>query len=260
MAYKSTQEVARLLTDFAEFVSEGIAFVDLKGIICFANKAWVKMHGYTASEEITGKNISICYTQRQRMTGIQPFIEEARHKGYFKGFLEHARMDGSSFQTQVRIIILRASGKEVGCAVFAADLSESKHFEQLLTELKMANQQLQEQVAQLCMAKQSLTQNLSKIKTENDQSKNNLHNCDVSEEQSEKVFSVMEKPLFDPEKFKSLADLAKRLAEKRVHSPAAAERIPIKEFRTVAPQPRPYEVVELIYPPCPAENLSLDQQ
>jgi PAS domain S-box-containing protein len=255
MAYKSTQEVARLLTDFAEFVSQGIVFVDLKGTICFANTAWLKMHGYAASEEITGKHISICYTQQKSMTDMQHFIEEVRQKGCFEGCLEHIRTDGSSFQTQARIIILRASSKEVGYAVFATDLSESKRFEQLLAELTLANQQLQEQVAELCLEEQSLTPDLNKMDNEK-------LNYDVGGEQSEEVFSINEKPLFDPEKLKYLSDLAKRLAVKKEMPPGATERIPIKEFSPASPQrkPRSYEVIELINPPCSTENLSIDEQ
>jgi PAS domain S-box-containing protein len=211
---KTTQEVARLLTDFAGFVSQGIAFVDLNGIICFANTAWVKMHGYAPSEHITGKNISIFYAQHQPVPGVPFVIEETRHKGYFEGSLEHVRLDGSPFQAQVRIIILRAAGKEVGYAVFATDLPESNHFEQLLAELRMENQQLHNRVTQLCKSEQSLTQEISKIKDEKDESINKIYNCDVDEKQSGNP-SAREKPLFDPEKLKSLADLAKRLAEKR---------------------------------------------
>lgn len=252
MAYKSSQEVARLLTDFAEFASEGIVFVDLKGTICFANTAWVKMHGYAASKEITGKNISICHAQQPLAAGLQPFIEEARQNGYFEGLFEHTHKDGSSFQAQVKIIILRASGKEVGYAVFATDLSEYRRFEELLAELNLSNQQLKEQIAELCITEQSLTQDIGKIKTETDK----IHNCDVDEEKSEEVSFVREKPLFDPEKFKSLGDLAKRLARKKETS-SASVRIPIKELPAVTQQQksRLFEVVEIIYPPCPTENL-----
>jgi PAS domain S-box-containing protein len=260
MAYKSTKHVARILTDFAELVCQGIVFVDLEDTICFANTAWVKMHGYAKSEELIGKNISICHSQQQLAAGVQAVIEEAKRKGCFAGFLEHARLDGSLFQTQAKIIMLSASGKEVGYAIFAVDLSEHERFEQLLTELKLANQQLQERVGQLCKAEQSLMQEMSKIKAENYKLKNEMLNCGDGEEQSEEASSVREKPLFDSEKLKSLADLAKRLAIKREISTATTERIPIKELPSVTPQPKPYEVIELIYPPCPTENLSLDQQ
>jgi PAS domain S-box-containing protein len=261
MMYKSTREVARLLTDFAEFSNQGIVFADLKGTICFANTAWITMHGYAASEEMTGNNINSCHAPRQRVTGMQSFIEEARQKGCFEGVLEHARIDSSLFQAHVKIIILRAAGKEVGYAVFATDLSESQRLEQLIIELKLANQQLQEQVAQLCLAEQSLAQDIDKIIDENSQSNNETHNGDIDEERSDESF-VREKPLFDPEKLKSLADLAKRLAVKKESSPAATARIPIKELPAVTPQlkPQPYEIVELIYPPCPSDSFFSGQQ
>jgi PAS domain S-box-containing protein len=84
MAYKSAKQVARILTDFAELVGQGIVFVDMTDIICFANTAWVKMHGYAKSEELTGKNISICHSQQQLVTGVQAVIRN-RARGHWGG-------------------------------------------------------------------------------------------------------------------------------------------------------------------------------
>lgn len=49
-----------LLASIVEQAAEGIALTDLNGIVTFANKAWVEMHGYTV-EAIIGKHLNLSY-------------------------------------------------------------------------------------------------------------------------------------------------------------------------------------------------------
>jgi PAS domain S-box-containing protein len=150
---KRTDYRLRHLVMIAEQAVEGIAVVDLKGILWFANTAWARMHRYESGNELIGKPISQFHTDGQMKADVFPFIEEAGRRGQLEGPVEHIRRDGMVFPTQTKMTAVRdETGRTIGLVLFVTDVSESKRTEELLkqraAELKIANERLLSQISE----------------------------------------------------------------------------------------------------------------
>ncbi len=149
---KRDKRTLRYLTTIAEQAGEGIAVIDLNGVLRFVNDAWVTMHGYNNRNELVGKTIGAFHSKEQMQTDVIGFIEETKQRGRLEGPIEHMRRDGTSFATQTKMTVLKSEqGNVVGLIVFATNVSSHKQTEELLRQqgakLAAANKQLQSQIA-----------------------------------------------------------------------------------------------------------------
>ena len=78
---RRVEQTLQRLTIIAEQLNEGVALVDLNGIIHFANPAMAKMHGYLSSKDLIRKKINVFHSQNQMNTDVFPMIKEVRLKG-----------------------------------------------------------------------------------------------------------------------------------------------------------------------------------
>lgn len=150
---RRTDYTLRHLIMIAEHAIDGIAVIDLNGILRFVNTAWARMHGYDSSNELVGKPISRFHTEEQMKADVFDFIEETKHRGRLEGPIEHARKDGTVFHTRTKMAAVRDEmGRTVGLVVFAEDVSASKRTEDVLKQqaasLRAANEQLQRQISE----------------------------------------------------------------------------------------------------------------
>ena len=74
-------QLLRHLGMFVQLAEEGIAALDMKGVLHFVNRAWASMHGYETSNELLGKNINLFYTKERMKSEIAPFMEQTRRDG-----------------------------------------------------------------------------------------------------------------------------------------------------------------------------------
>jgi PAS domain S-box-containing protein len=121
----SSEKMFRLLKIVAEQAAEGIIIVDAAGIIRFANHASVRAHGLNLRTDLLGKNISVLHTPRQMSESVMSFIQGARRLGHFSGPLDHVRSDGTIFQTDTKMTVVRGDdGQSIGLIIFHTDTTE----------------------------------------------------------------------------------------------------------------------------------------
>jgi PAS domain S-box-containing protein len=149
-AHKQVEATLRHLAMIAEQAGEGIAVLDLDGAVRFVNRAWARMHGYEARNELTGKQISVFHTKEQMKTDVTVFIEEAKRRGQLEGPVEHVRSDGTPFPTQMKMTIVKDEQDEaIGLIVFATDMTQRRQLEDMLRENSKLTEKLKEQISQL---------------------------------------------------------------------------------------------------------------
>ena len=150
---KRVKQTLGYLTAMAEQASEGIAVVNLDGVIWYVNDAWVRMHGYDNENELSGKSISVFHSEERMQADIIPFIEETKSRGRLEGPTEHMRRDGTSFATHTKMTALKDEGANVvGVIVFATDVSSRRQSEELLRQqearLAAVSEHLQRQITE----------------------------------------------------------------------------------------------------------------
>lgn len=113
---------------------EAIAVIDTRGIVCYANLAWLKMHGFENGYLVAGKHISSFHSKEQFRTEVLPLLNEALSRGQISGPVEHIHKNGARVSTNSTIIVLKdKEGKVHGLIVFATDTTE---IEQLKAEVR----------------------------------------------------------------------------------------------------------------------------
>jgi PAS domain S-box-containing protein len=150
---KRTDYTLRHLIMTAEHAVEGIAIIDLNGILRFVNTAWAVMHGCESSNELVGKPISQFHTEEQMKADVFAFIEETKDRGQLEGPIEHARRDGTVFPTHTKMTAVKdEAGRTIGLIIFVTDVSASRQTEDTLKQqaagLRAANEQLQRQISE----------------------------------------------------------------------------------------------------------------
>ena len=150
---KQIEQILQQITVIPEQVADGIVVIDLAGNIRFVNPAWAAIHGYSATDELIGKDISVFHTEEQMRTLVADFIEETKHRGQLAGQIEHLRSDGTVFYSQTKMTTAKdKKGKTVGLVVFAIDdtgLGQNQyHLSDQTTELATVNEQLRNQITE----------------------------------------------------------------------------------------------------------------
>jgi len=148
--HKQVEQLLRHLGIIAQQVDQGITIVDLNGTICFVNVPWAKMHGYKTSNELLGKRISTFHTQEQVKANLNPLFKETKRRGSSTSAVEHMRLDGATFPTQMKMIVLKdEKGKAIGFIVIITDITERKRLEETATETTKQGKDSKEQIEQL---------------------------------------------------------------------------------------------------------------
>ena len=168
--HKQVEQLLRHLGIIAQHVDQGIAIVDMKGIICFVNVPWAKMHGYKTSNELLGKQISMFHTQEQVEADLNPLFKETKRKGRSACAVEHMRADGATFPTQMKMIVLKdEKGKANGFIVIITDITKHKRLEKKGTDTTKQGKEPKKQVEQLQHNNHKREQTEGKIKQQADE-------------------------------------------------------------------------------------------
>ncbi len=122
-----------LLSSAVDQSSEGIALVDLNGLLEYVNEAFARMHGYS-SHELTGENLSVLHTLEQ-MPEVDAANRQVKERGEFLGEIWHVRRDGTVFPTLMHNSLLRdETGQPNGMIGTARDIAEWKTMEKNLRQ------------------------------------------------------------------------------------------------------------------------------
>jgi PAS domain S-box-containing protein len=109
----------RVLKVAVEHTTEGIVVVDTEGFIRFANPVAVKAHGYALRTDLLGKDLMALHTPQQMVEHVMPFMHEAMRLGNFAGPLDHVRSDGTTFNTDTKMALVRdEKGEKLGLIIY----------------------------------------------------------------------------------------------------------------------------------------------
>jgi PAS domain S-box-containing protein len=129
------KKALRRLAVIAEQAAEGIAVGDLDGSLQFVNDAWARMHGYESGAELVGKHLSVFHTDEQFKTEVAPFNATVKQQGHHTGEVGHVRRDGTTFPTQMSVVLLKGEqGEPYGLAAFAEDITRRKRAEEAICQ------------------------------------------------------------------------------------------------------------------------------
>jgi PAS domain S-box-containing protein len=191
--YDDNQQVDELLQHMGmitQHVDQGLAMVDLQETICFINMACAKMHGYKTSNELLGKKLSTFHRKEKVKTDLAPLVKETKLKGMSAREVENVRADGTSFPTQMKMILARdKSGRASALIVIITDITERKQLQRMLvTEkakqdeyLKEQIEQLKNQTAESQKSEKNLRQQADELAAANEQLKNQVAEGQKSE-------------------------------------------------------------------------------
>ena len=182
---EQVEQAVWYLTVVAEQAMGAIVVVDFSGFIQFVNTAWAGMHGYEDNRELIGKHINLFHTEEQMKKDVIPFIEEVKLRGQLAGPVEHVKRNGAPFTTEMLIAILRDhAGKALGFIGFAENITGNEninaeleqyrnHLIELVElrtrELKIANDQLQRDIAEREETEKYIRQQVNELSVVNKQ-------------------------------------------------------------------------------------------
>ncbi|MFO1418074.1 MAG: PAS domain S-box protein [Methylotetracoccus sp.] len=127
---KADEARLRYLSEAVDQAFDGICVADLSGRVCYANRAWARMHGYQPGELI-GQPIAMFHPDDEMRTVIEPAIVRLVRDGHASDETWHKRRDGSLFPTQITGTSVRdANGNPICTIGVAVDISERKRAEQ----------------------------------------------------------------------------------------------------------------------------------
>jgi len=135
--HKRMEHELRRLAVIVEQAAEGISVADMDGNLDFVNDAWARMHGYDSGAELVGKTLRVFHTDEQMKTAVESFNAALKRQGHNEGELGHVRRDGTTFTSQVSVVVLKdKQGKPYGLAAFAQDITERKRAEEAIRRSK----------------------------------------------------------------------------------------------------------------------------
>ena len=132
---KLVNEKLSLLSATIDQITEGIAFVDLKGEVLFLNPAFATMHGYVV-DEVTGKNLSIFHSEEQ-MLAVNNANKQIMETGQFSGEIWHLKRNGKPFLARMNnSLVYDQDGNPMGIIGNMHDVTEHKLAEDKLIASK----------------------------------------------------------------------------------------------------------------------------
>jgi len=121
------------LRQIFDSVTDGIAVIDLEGIITEANQRTVEMHGFSSKNELLGKSVFELLAPREH-TRLTVDLKQAIKEGAISG-VEYTllRADGSEFPGELSTNILKdAQGNPFGHITIARDITKRKEMDEAL--------------------------------------------------------------------------------------------------------------------------------
>ena len=157
---RAIQTLQRLAI-IAEQATEGIAAIDLDGIVHFANTSWAQMHGYESVDEVCEKHISEFHSPHQMTAEVLPFMEEVKQRGLLCGPLQHVRKDGDVFPAHTKMTAVKnGDGQAVGFLIFAVDITVRRRKTE---ELKRVKEQLQQNLLERRQVEEELQNRIDEL-------------------------------------------------------------------------------------------------
>ncbi|MDO8990604.1 MAG: PAS domain S-box protein [Sideroxyarcus sp.] len=127
---KKTEDALRQSATVFENSHDGVTITDLDGRILAANRAFLKISGYSEAE-VLGQNQSILHSGRQDRDFYQKMWAAIRETGYWQGEIWNRRKNGEIFPEWLTISAVRnSSGVTTHYVGTFSDLSQIKQFEE----------------------------------------------------------------------------------------------------------------------------------
>lgn len=132
------ENISKLKTAFEQTI-EGIVIIDTESNIIFVNNAWLKMHGYSDLNEVTGMPVKIFYDEKYYNEYGDIFRKKTFELGHYESEVVQKKKNGSTFATWFSATILKnANGEYSGMVGIARDITERKKYEEeALKETKL---------------------------------------------------------------------------------------------------------------------------
>jgi PAS domain S-box-containing protein len=118
-----------------ELAPDGIATIDLKGVVTSCNTAFLHLTGFSL-DDVVGKHFTRVPTLRARDIPkyVKMFMSMLRGKQFTPVEFTWVRKDGTTRLGEIHAALMRKDGKMVGIQVIARDITERKHTEDQLRE------------------------------------------------------------------------------------------------------------------------------
>ena len=145
---KELEQQWRKHKTLSDRANHGVAVVDLEGNLDYINDYFAQIHGYTAGE-LLGRNLRLFHSEEQlpRVEALNRQVKEAG--SYNAEEVWHRHRDGQVFPMLMNGVLIRdPAGEPLHIAATATDISD----------LKQAEQQLEETAAQLRRSNEDLQQ------------------------------------------------------------------------------------------------------
>lgn len=141
---KSAEEI-QLLSSAVEQTHEGIAIIDLKGCILYANRAYAQIHQYDRSE-IVGIHVDALHKSGYPSVEVSLIRNDSRDNA--RGDCTHLRLDGSEFPCTVHNSRIRNDKDEIiGIITVLRDVSAERQVQERIRLLSSAVEQSNEGIA-----------------------------------------------------------------------------------------------------------------
>lgn len=123
-----------LIRQAVEQSVHGIVISNAHGVITYANRTYIRMHGY-GDNEIIGKSVREVHGETEWQEHGKAFALQAIKKGSHAGELMHLRKDGTHFPAWVLVTRLAGGNGEIrGFMATVRDITEQKKAEASLRE------------------------------------------------------------------------------------------------------------------------------
>ncbi|MFK5926046.1 MAG: response regulator [Desulfuromusa sp.] len=127
------EKQTRLLATVVEEANEAICIITLDGIVTYVNLAWLKMHGFQSANKVVGQKYNIFHTEEQYKEDVVACLDKVRAQRGCYTEIAHLHQDGSTFDTEMNILLLDAEKIPDACMVILAqDITERKSIEERL--------------------------------------------------------------------------------------------------------------------------------
>jgi PAS domain S-box-containing protein len=118
-------------------LEEGIAVCDPDGVVLYANPSWATLHGYRTTDELTGRQMTICHPKQAWQSAMRPMLREAAKGKTRLKRVERIRKDGSTFISETTVQRLSLEGDPpAGLLVTCRDITDCVRMEQAQQEME----------------------------------------------------------------------------------------------------------------------------